>query len=89
MNKILIITTKGCEGCQIAKYNVEQAINNSKKQIELEVKDCSEVDKKFIYIRKVSDFPTVFYFIDDAIIHKTIGSYPSVVYLHWIKMYFK
>ena len=29
------------------------------------------------------------YYIDDKVIKKAVGTYPSAVYLRWIDMYFK
>ena len=89
MNKILILTTEGCEACKIAQRNVGVAIVQARQEIEIEVKDWHSVDKDLIVKNKVKDFPTVLYIIDDKVIHKAVGSYPSAVYLRWIDMYFK
>ena len=89
MNKILILTTEGCEACEIAKRNVDVAIVQASQEIEIEVKDWHSVSKDLIVKNKVKDFPTVLYIIDDKVIHKAVGSYPSAVYLRWIDMYFK
>lgn len=88
MNKILILTTEGCEACEIARRNVNIAAMQVSTEIEIEVKDWKE-DKEFTKKQKVSDFPTVFYFVNDCIVNKAVGTYPSPVYLRWIDMYFK
>lgn len=89
MYKILILTTRGCEACNIAKRNVELAISQTSTEIELEYKDWKEENSNFIKKNKIKDFPTAIYFIDDKVIHKAVGTYPSPVYLRWMDMYFK
>ena len=89
MYKIVIVTTEGCEACNIAQRNVDVAIVQARQDIEIEVKDWHNIEKDLIVKNKVKDFPTVLYFIDDKVIHKAVGSYPSAVYLRWIDMYFK
>ena len=46
MNKIVLITTKGCEGCSIMRNSIKQALNNTSKKIEFVIKDITELDKK-------------------------------------------
>ena len=65
--KILLITTKHCEACNIAEKNIKQAMSQSSKKITLEVKDIAEMDKKFLKDNKITDFPTVVYIKDDVI----------------------
>ena len=89
MNKILILTTEGCEACKIAKRNVDVAMSQATTEIMIQVDDWHKVSKDLIVKNKVKDFPTVLYIIDDKVIHKAVGSYPSAVYLRWIDMYFK
>ena len=89
MNKILILTTEGCEACNIAQRNVDIAMSQATTEIQIEIKDWHEEKRDFIIKNKVKDFPTVFYFINGKLIHKAVGSYPSAVYLRWIDMYFK
>ena len=89
MNKILILTTEGCEACSIASCNIESAILQANVDIEKEVKDWHDEKREVIIANKVKDFPTVLYYIDDKVIKKAVGTYPSAVYLRWIDMYFK
>lgn len=89
MNKILLITTEGCEGCVIAKRNIEEAIKQSKKSITFEVRECKEVTKKYIRTFGIKDFPAILFFKDDEFKFKKIGSVPSVVVLRWIDINFK
>ena len=89
MNKILILTTEGCDACVIAKRNVDIALTQTSIEIEVEVKDWHEVSKNVILKNKIKDFPAALYFVDDKLVNKAIGSYPSAVYLRWIDLYFK
>lgn len=88
MNKILVITTEGCEACNIANNNVDIAILQTRIDIEKDTKDFSLVSRTLLMAQKIEDFPTVLYFINDKVVHKAIGTYPSAVYLRWIDMYF-
>lgn len=89
MFKILIITTEGCEGCNIAKRNIENAILQTSKPITIDTMDYHKVPVKIISKYKVKDYPAVLYFINDTCVSRSIGSYPVAVYLRWIDMYFK
>ena len=89
MNKILILTTEGCEACDIAKRNIEIALTQTSVEIKVEVKDWHEMTRDFIVSHKIKDFPAVLYMINGKVVNKAIGSYPSAVYLRWIDLYFK
>lgn len=89
MNKILILTTEGCEACGIAKNNINIAILQTSAEIEVETKDWHDVDKDFIKKQRINDFPTVIYFVNNKIVNKAVGTYPSAVYLRWIDIHFK
>lgn len=89
MNKILIITTEGCEACEIAKANINEAVNKSNVSINIDTEDWHKLTKKFIISNKIKDFPAALYMVDGNVVNKAIGTYPVVVYLHWIKLYFK
>lgn len=89
MTKILIITTDGCEACEIAKHNVGMAVLQSHKVDKVETKNWKDCPKEFIVKNKIKDFPAVIYLINDVVVNKTLGTYPSAVYLRWIDMYFK
>lgn len=89
MNKILILTTEGCEACDIAKNNIDIALTQTSIEIKLEVKDWHEMTRDFILSNKIKDFPAVLYIINGKVVNKAIGSYPSAVYLRWIDVFFK
>lgn len=89
MNKILLITTKGCEGCSIMNTSIHNATLRSSKEFEFEVKDVKDLDRKFVNKLHLKDFPTTILFKDDVIIRKEIGSRPPIVVLRWIDIDFK
>ena len=88
MNKILVITTKGCVTSKNAVANIIAAIKETKKNIPLESKDFSDIDVDFIIKNDISDFPTVVFFINDKVVYKCCGSYPIKEYVHLVHMYF-
>ena len=60
MNKIVLITTEGCEGCSIMRYSINSALLYSSKEIEFEVKDVSEINGAERHKLKLTDFPDCF-----------------------------
>lgn len=88
-NKIIIVTTEGCDACSIAEDNITSAVAQSSVDIDIIVKDFHEFSKQEQKEYKLRDYPTVLYFIDDKFIHSAIGTYPIPVYLRWIDIYFK
>lgn len=87
MFKILVIVTSNCEACNIAKSHVLSAAEPYK-NISVSIKNRKEVDNVFLRENRIKDFPTVLYIIDNKVVSKSCGTYPTVVYTHWIKMYF-
>ena len=64
MNRIMLITTKGCEGCTIARNSIKDAISQTKKSIAFEEIDVNEVNKKFLKTFDIEDFPAILFFYD-------------------------
>lgn len=89
MNKIVLVTTKGCEGCKIMNNNIKQALNCTSKQIEYVVKDVTELTKEEKTKIKASDFPTTVFYRNSRIIRKQIGTMPYIVVVRWIDIDFK
>lgn len=89
MNKIILITTKGCEGCAIARENIKSALTQTRKKISFEVRDVSEVTKKYIRTFGIRDFPAILFFSNEELKVKKEGSVPTVVILRWIDIHFK
>lgn len=88
MNKITLISTKGCEGCTIARNSIKDAISKTRKSITFEEKDITEVNKKFIKTFGIEDFPTILLLKDEKLKLKWTGSVPSIVILRWIDINF-
>lgn len=89
MNKIVLITTKGCEGCNIMHKNIKQALENTSKKIEYITKDISDLTKAEKAKLKSSDFPTILFIKNNRIVRKEIGTKPYIVILRWIDVDFK
>lgn len=88
MNKIMLITTKGCQGCVIARNIIKDAISQTKKSITFEERDTTELTKKFLRTFGIVDFPAILFFKDEELKVKKIGSVPAVVILRWIDINF-
>lgn len=89
MNKIVLITTEGCVGCDIMKRSIKSAIEQTKVDITVEELDIKKVNYKFIRQFKVNDVPCVLFFKDNNYLFKKIGSVPAVVVVQWINVHFK
>jgi len=89
MNKILLITTVGCEGCRIMKNSIETALQKANADINFTVKESTELNKSFIQKAKITDFPTTLFYKDDRIVFKATGSVPSIIVSRWITVQFE
>ena len=61
----MLITTKGCQGCTIARNSIKDAISQTKKSITFEERDTDEVKKKFLRTFGIADFPAILLFKDE------------------------
>lgn len=90
--KIILLTTAGCDGCQVMHQNTVEAINMSHKPIEFKridlIKDADETKKCCKYFG-VKDFPTILLFDGEDLKLKYTGSMPVAVILRWIDIHFK
>lgn len=89
MYKIVIVTTEGCEACNIAEDNITAAVAQSSVDVDIIIKDFHEYNKKEQKIYRLKDYPTVLYFVNNEVVHRAVGTYPVPVYLRWIDVYFK
>ena len=89
MNKILLVTTKGCEGCNIMHKSIKQALNNTSKKIEYVTKDVMELTKEEKSKLKTYDFPTTLFYKNNRITRKEVGTRPYIVVVRWIDVDFK
>lgn len=87
-NKVLLITTKGCAGCAIARKLVEEAIQMYRHPITFEEKDVNAVDEKFVRNNNIYDFPTILLIKDDVVKFKFTGTRPSIIIHRWFKIHF-
>ena len=88
MNKITLITSEGCTGCEVMKNSINSAIQQTKIDVNVEVMDIKDVNKKFIKTFHIEDTPCALFFRDDKYLFKKIGSVPAVVVVQWINVHF-
>ena len=93
MKEILLITTKGCEGCNVMKHIIEQALIATKvkgiKFRDVERKAFLREDRDFYNSLKLRDFPTIIFKKDGVLTRKEVGTRPLIVVLRWIDIDFK
>ena len=89
MNKIVLVTTKGCEGCNIMHKSIKQALDCTSKKIEYVVKDVTELTKEEKSKLKTYDFPTTLIYKNDRITRREVGTRPYIVVVRWIDVDFK
>lgn len=88
MNKILLITTKGCEGCKIMYNNVIKALADCDKSIAFELKDVEDLSKAFLNKHNITDFPCTMFYKDDELKYTKVGSSPITIITKWINTLF-
>ena len=88
-NKILLVTTRGCEGCAIMNKNIKEALQRTSKKIVYETIDIKDVDKSFRNANNLKDFPTIFTFRYGTKVRKEVGTRPTIVILRWFDIDFK
>ena len=89
MNKIVLIATKYCEGCNIMHKSIKQALTCTSKKIEYVVKDITELTKEEKSKLKTYDFPTTLFYKNDRITRREVGTRPYIVVVRWIDVDFK
>ena len=89
MNKILLITTRGCEGCAAMRNSIKQALALTSKEVIFEERDISDLDKKDANNYRLRDFPTTLFFKDSRLVRKETCSRPYIAVLRWIDVDFK
>ena len=75
--KLLLITTKGCEACQIMDNIIRRALYLYGKPVEYEIKSRLQVDDNFIREHHIDDYPTVVLYQDDIVVFITTGTKPA------------
>lgn len=86
--KIALIKTQGCESCSIMAENIETAVAQTKRDVEVVEYNRRDLPKEYLKQEKIKDFPTTLFMVNDIIKYKAVGSYPSAVVLRWIDIHF-
>ena len=89
MNKITLVTSEGCLGCEVMKASIKSAIAKTKVDIEVEEIDISRVSRDMIKKFHIEDTPCTIFFRNDKYLFKKIGSVPAVVVVQWINVHYK
>lgn len=89
MNKILMVSIKGCESCAIMRDNIKTAVDSTFKEVEFIEKDLGELSRDFKDRHRFRDFPTTLFIKDDVIVRRQVGSYPIAVIHRWMDIDFK
>ena len=89
MNKITLITSEGCLGCEVMKASIKSAIEKTKVDIEIEEMDIKNTSKYIIRRFNITDTPCAIFFRNDKYLFKKIGSVPAVVVVQWINVHYK
>ena len=89
MNKITLITSEGCLGCQVMKSSIKAAIAKTKVDIEIEEMDINNTPRDIIRRFHIDDTPCAIFYKDDKYLFKKIGSVPPVVVVQWINVHYK
>ena len=89
MNKITLITSEGCLGCEVMRNSIKSAIEQTKVEVAVGEIDITKAGKYLISKYNISDTPCVLFFKDDKFLFKKIGSVPTVVVIQWINVHYK
>ena len=89
MNKVTLITSEGCLGCEVMKKSIKDAMAKTKVDIEIEELDISKGHHEFIRKFHIEDTPCALFFRNDKFLFKKIGSVPTVVVIQWINVHYK
>lgn len=89
MNKVTLITSEGCLGCEVMRNSIKEAIEKTNVSLKIEEMDISNTSKKFIKEFHIEDTPCAIFFKGDKYLFKKIGSVPTVVVVQWINVHYK
>ena len=89
MNKITLITSEGCLGCEVMRASIKAAIEKTNVDITVEEIDITNTPKKIIKEFHVEDTPCAIFFRNNKYLFKKIGSVPTVVAVQWINVHYK
>jgi thiol-disulfide isomerase/thioredoxin len=89
MNRITLITSEGCLGCEVMRKSIKTAIEKTKANVYIDEMDINKVNRNFIKKFRIEDTPCALFFKDDKFLFKKIGSVPTVVVVQWINVHYK
>lgn len=89
MDKIVVVTIKGCECCKIMCRIIREVLAKRKVEIAFEAKESELLDKKFLKTFNIKDFPTILFFKEGALKFKYTGTMPASVINRWIDIHLK
>lgn len=88
MKQIVLVTTDGCEACNIMRKNCVEAIKETSKVIDFKERNIAECSKWFIKKNNITDFPTILLIENDIVKFKYTGTRPKIVILRWTDVWF-
>lgn len=74
MNKIILVTIEGCEGCKIMNNIINKALTFLAIPIKFDKLDYTSLSKDFIDTYDITDFPTTLFIKDDVLKAKIVGT---------------
>lgn len=87
--KILLVTTTGCETCNIARDNIREALGMTSKKVDLIVQNYDDLSKKERRdLGRIRDFPMFILYNNDSEVYRGYGKYPAIVYLRYMDIHF-
>lgn len=86
--KILLITTKGCEGCKILDRIIQKALDTYDKEVDYEIKDKDNIDVDFLKKHHINDFPTTILYKNNSIVFMFVGTKPVNVINNYMSIHF-
>lgn len=73
-NQILLITTQGCEGCNIMNKLLLESLNTLNIPIEYVRKDITDCNADFLNKHDITDMPTTLLFVNGVLHQKIVGT---------------
>ena len=86
--KILLITTKGCEGCKILNNIIQKVLDDYSKDVDYEIKDKDNIDIDFLKTNHIIDFPTAILYQNGRIVFMFAGTKPANVINRFLELHF-
>ena len=74
MNKIILVTIEGCEGCKIMNNVINKALSFLAIPIKFDKLDYTSLSKDFIDTYDITDFQTTLFIKDDVLKAKIVGT---------------